>query len=107
MLHRFSNKQHIHKPTKSKHLIVGPESSLAGEGSGRSRSTGGGSHGGVGGGQFEGVAIGGESNQQLLGGDTVALPVVHGIVLRKTESYQIHILILTLRLGQRCFQVWV
>lgn len=53
------------------------------------------------------MAIGGESNQQLLGGGTVALPVVHGIVLHKVETYRCHILILTVRLVQRCSKVWV
>ena len=67
---------------QSTHLIVGPESSLPGEGSGGSGSVGGSANTVVGGtGQFEGVAVGGETNQQLLSGGTLALPVVHGVVL--------------------------
>lgn len=63
------------------HLVVGPEARLTGIGSSRPRSTGRSPHSCVGGGQAEGVAIGGETNQQLFSWGTVALPVVHSIIL--------------------------
>lgn len=66
-------------------LIVGPEASLTGERSSSSGSTGRSSHSCVRGSQAEGVAVGGETNQQLLSWGTIALPVVHSIVLHMRE----------------------
>lgn len=64
------------------YLIVSPETSLTGERSSRSSATGGSSNSCVRGSQTEAVAVGGETNQQLLGWGTIALPVFHSIVLR-------------------------
>lgn len=76
---------HTQIQKKSTYLIVGPEASLTSERSSRSRSAGGSSHSCVRGSQTEGVAIGGETNQQLLSWGTIALPVVHSIVLCMRE----------------------
>ena len=72
-------------PGRNSNLIVGPEASLTGERSSSSGSTGGSTDSCVGGSQAEGVAIGGETNQQLLSWGTIALPVVHGIVLHTSD----------------------
>ncbi len=78
---------YVHRFTKrSTNLIVGHEASLTGERSSRSRSTSRSSHSCVGGSQAEVVAVGWETNQQLLSGGTIALPVVHSVVLLKKEN---------------------
>lgn len=66
-------------------LIVGPEARLTGERSCSSGSTSRSSHSSVGGSQAEGVAVGGEANQQFLSWGPIALPVVHSIVLQMRE----------------------
>ncbi len=75
----------VQKKKPQTNLIVGPEASLTGERSSRAGSTGRSSHSCIRGSQAEGVAIGGETNQQLLSWGTIALPVVHSIVLHMSE----------------------
>ena len=76
----------VYAEKRSTNLIVGPEASLTGESPSRSGSTGGSAHSSVRGSQTESVTVGGETNQQLLSGGTVALPVVHGVVLHIGEN---------------------
>lgn len=68
------------------YLIVRPESTLPGVRSRWSRSRSRSSHTSVArASQHEGVSIGGKSNKQLLSRSTIALPVVHSIVLKEWE----------------------
>lgn len=75
----------VQKKKPQTNLIVGQRASLTGVRPSRSGSTGRSSHSCVRGRQVEVVAVGGETNQQLLSWGTIALPVVHSVVLHMNE----------------------